>query len=339
MAINTEALVTGPSDNQEPGEFDDERGSALDIIDDNMENATSGAPVTTPDNTVVDDSAESPEFTASEAGTYEDLSNLRANTDTPDFSGYEQTADVPTHEDGSTYNTAETTVQHQLEKILQEGSPLDQVTKANAREQAAALGMGSSSMAIGATQRALIESALPIAQQDAKTAAAFKQAEQTAKSQQINIQTEAQVSGDLNLHKAKLAEEQKKLDDSFTIALKGLDTKAAQELQVIQEEYAVQRQQMTNNLQMQLQQMQVNATMQTTIMNNAAEMMNDYQATVMTLMQDKEWIDGLGEGGMKHQFNNLFDTVSSSITLMGQMSGLSDPINTYVAALIRDNRW
>ena len=64
------------------------------------------------------------------------------------------------------------------------------------------------------------------AEKDAATAAQFKKTQQQLEGEKRRIDQEAQVSGDLTLQKAKLQEQQKKIDDSFALAMKGLDADA-----------------------------------------------------------------------------------------------------------------
>jgi hypothetical protein len=94
---------------------------------------------------------------------------------------------VPTPEArmGSSFITPEATVQSQLASILQQGSPLQTLAEARSKEEAQRKGLLSSSMAVGAGQRALYESALPIAQQDAQL---FGQAGLTQQQQQGQLE-------------------------------------------------------------------------------------------------------------------------------------------------------
>ena len=64
--------------------------------------------------------------------------------------------------------TPDETVSHQLNQLMQEDSPYMQIARANALQQANSRGLLNSSIAVGAGQKAAIEAALPIAQQDAK---------------------------------------------------------------------------------------------------------------------------------------------------------------------------
>jgi hypothetical protein len=65
--------------------------------------------------------------------------------------------------------TAKETVSGQLNDLLSQDSKYMQSAKANANEKMNSRGLINSSMAVGASQKAAIDSALPIAQQDATT--------------------------------------------------------------------------------------------------------------------------------------------------------------------------
>lgn len=64
------------------------------------------------------------------------------------------------------------TVQNQIAGIVSSGSPLNTLAEAEANKQANRRGLLNSSIAVGAGQKAVLQSALPIAQQDASTNAA-----------------------------------------------------------------------------------------------------------------------------------------------------------------------
>lgn len=80
---------------------------------------------------------------------------------------------APTGPAGSTYKpelgavTADQTVQGQLGGILSAGNPLLEGAKARAQQQANARGLQNSSMAVQSGEEAIVNTALPIAQQDA----------------------------------------------------------------------------------------------------------------------------------------------------------------------------
>jgi hypothetical protein len=90
--------------------------------------------------------------------------------------------------------TPESTVSNQLSTLLSKGSPVMTLAESKAKEQAQRSGLLSSSLAVGAGQRAVIESALPIAQQDART---FAESGLLAQRGQQDIQL-AQERGDIS---------------------------------------------------------------------------------------------------------------------------------------------
>ena len=104
-----------------------------------------------------------------------------------------ETVDVPDIAPGSDYITSESLVSGQLKTILDEGSPLMELAKKGAQADAQRSGMLDSSMAIGAGMRAMIESALPIAQGDA---AAYLKANLNEQLADINL-TQTGYEGDI----------------------------------------------------------------------------------------------------------------------------------------------
>jgi hypothetical protein len=85
---------------------------------------------------------------------------------------------APTLTEGTSYVTPEMTVQGQLEQILAAGSPLQTLAESRAEEEAQKRGLLSSSMAIGAGQKALYDTALEVAKPDAQTYGAFGKTQQ-----------------------------------------------------------------------------------------------------------------------------------------------------------------
>lgn len=96
-------------------------------------------------------------FTPASASTY---TTRDATASFADSTGYEATKQ----------NVSDTSlVQNQLKGILSAGSPLMDLAESRANREANRRGILNSSIAVGAGQKALYESALPIAQQDAAT--------------------------------------------------------------------------------------------------------------------------------------------------------------------------
>jgi len=248
---------------------------------------------------------------------------------------------APTIAKGETFNTPQTTVAGQIERLVSEDSKLNQLAQARAREQASALGMSRSSMAIGAAQKALYETALPIAEADAKTAAAFKAQEQLDLNKQAMVETESMAAGQLVLQKAQLQEQSDRLKASWETTIKGLDQQSQIALAGFRGEIEAKTQELTMNLQKQLNQQQINANVQEKIMTQSQEALNNYQVTIQQLLGNQAFLDSMPDkAAMNSVFNNLFDTVSSAIRFSAKSAGAyTAEMNTYVNDLIASNTW
>lgn len=248
---------------------------------------------------------------------------------------------APTIAKGETFNTPQTTVAGQIERLVSEDSKLNQLAQARAREQASALGMSRSSMAIGAAQKALYETALPIAEADAKTAAAFKAQEQLDVNKQAMVETESMAAGQLVLQKAQLQEQSDRLKASWETTIKGLDQQSQIALAGFRGEIEAKTQELTMNLQKQLNQQQINANVQEKIMTQSQEALNNYQVTIQQLLGNQAFLDSMPDkAAMNSVFNNLFDTVSSAIRFSAKSAGAyTAEMNTYVNDLIASNTW
>ena len=248
---------------------------------------------------------------------------------------------APTIARGETFNTPQTTVAGQIERLVAEDSKLNQLAQAKAREQASALGMSRSSMAIGAAQKALYETALPIAEADAKTAAAFKAQEQLDINKQAMVETESMAAGQLVLQKAQLQEQSDRLKASWETTIKGLDQQSQIALEGFRGEIEAKTQELTMNLQKQLNQQQINANIQEKIMTQSQEALNNYQVTIQQLLGNQAFLDSMPDrNAMNSVFNNLFDTVSSAIRFSAKSAGAyTAEMNTYVNDLIASNTW
>ena len=247
----------------------------------------------------------------------------------------------PTIAKGETFNTPQTTVAGQIERLVAEDSKLNQMAQAEAREQASALGMSRSSMAIGAAQKALYETALPIAEADAKTAAAFKAQEQLDVNKQSMVETESMAAGQLVLQKAQLQEQSDRLKASWETTIKGLDQQSQVALEGFRGEIEGKTQELTMNLQKQLNQQQINANVQEKIMTQSQEALNNYQVTIQQLLGNQAFLDSMpDQKAMNSVFNNLFDTVSSAIKFSARSAGAyTTEMNTYVSDLVESNTW
>ena len=279
--------------------------SAMPSVDTTSDTKVSAQPSVTPDVTTSIGKTGTPELAATEAtpelsttvegglgDPYKTLAEERAAVGT-DFAGYEATAPSGDVTAGKTFSTPETTVQGQLESILAKQGPLQKLAASRAKEQAAAMGMSASSAGMGAMYRAQIDSAMPMAQQDAQTAATFQQAEQQAVNEKRRIDQEAQVSGDLTLQKAKLNEQQKKIDDSFALSMKGLDAETEQSMLDAKANWDMKINEANNAFQEKLKNSELSAQTSQLLMNQAQESMTQVQISMQNLMGDSEFLDDM----------------------------------------------
>lgn len=122
--------------------------------------------------------------------------------------GYNPATATAANADAATYNpnnftvNPNQTVASQLKDIIAAGSPLMQQAEANAKNQMNARGLINSTQAITAGQSAVIDKALPIAQQDATT---FNQAAtNTTTAQNTALAAGAQATNTANINNSQL---------------------------------------------------------------------------------------------------------------------------------------
>lgn len=137
------------------------------------------------------------------------------------------------------------TVQGQVNSILSKDSPLMQRARTMATQQMAQRGLVNSSMAVGAGQAAMVDRALPIAQQDANTYSAVSSENMGAKNRAAEFN-----AGSLN----QFAQQQGQ--QNFAATQAQLDRQQQTSLQVGQQEFAAAQQKIQNDFNMQLQTLQ-----------------------------------------------------------------------------------
>ena len=278
---------------------------------------------------------------ASPAEPYTDLAEERLAATAPEFEAYQPSALAPPVPAGETFMTPETTVAGQLEKLFSRESGLTKLDETRAREQASALGMQSSSAAIGATARARYDKGLQIATPDAQTAKEFKQQEQGLLNEQTKIATEAQVAGDLTVQKAKIAEAQKALDDSFALKLQGLDKEDAQNMLNLKGSWDLQFKDLDSKIALQLQQQEIDAGVEQKIMNQAHDMMNQYQISIQQLLANQAFLDSMPDrDAMNNVFNDMFQTTVASIEFSANAAGIYDTdFQDYLDDMVASSTW
>ena len=287
-----------------------------------------------------------PEPTTALSQPYTGLATERLAAPKADYAGYVDTpvdpaTDPAAVKTGSSFVSPESTVSGQLEKIFAKTSPLQKLSDTRAKEQASALGMSSSSAAIGASQRALYDSAMPIATQDAKTYADAQAREQDTYNTQAKVNREAQVAGDLTIQKAKIAEQDKKISDSFAIKLQGLDADQAAGMLQLKGDWDVKFKEMDHMLSRDLSQLELDANVEANMMNQTHDMMNQVQISVQQLLGNESFLGNFTtQAEMNQAFNDLLAPVGASMVMAGKQAGIYDAdFQSWVDELIIDASW
>jgi len=199
--------------------------------------------------------------------------------------------------------------------------------------------MMSSTSGIGASQRALYDAALKVATPDAASATAFARAEQDTLNQQQTIATEAQVSGAMIQQKSEIAEQQKKLDDSFAISLRGLDRETESQMIDKKAEWDEKFKGMEATLAEKQQDQQISADVETSIRNQSTTMINDYQKSIQLLLAD-DFYQQAPKGDKDLLFNDMFVTTTAAIKFSAEAAGIYTPtFQASLEALIEGNNW
>ena len=207
-------------------------------------------------------------------------------------------------EDGAIYNTPETQVANQLETLMGRDSALSQQSRRKAREGASALGMMSSSTAVGDAQARNVEALTPVAMKDAETAAQFKLQQQQAENKVKEIQVEAEVSGALTVQKAAIAERATKLQQQWQAMFKAADMEGQAALVELQAALNKEQRMLEGDLQKELNQTDIDAGMEQLIMNRVSESSNNFNAGIQTLMGNETWIEMFNNPDQTAEENN-----------------------------------
>lgn len=184
---------------------------------------------------------------------------------------------------------ANSTVAGQVAKITAQDSPLNQVAQTNAKQTAAARGLLNSSIAATAGQKALYDSALPIAQQDAATFADAAKFNASAKNTALTQQRDSGITG---FQQEKGFEQQSKLqaaDIANQQEMQSKDLASRYDLASLDANTRLQLQQADAENQQKLQ--AANAVLQTGLQANdlaVKQSMQEYQLAVQQSMADKD---------------------------------------------------
>lgn len=280
---------------------------------------------------------------------YEELATTTATAPPPTYkpftSGAEQVGTDVQFQEGVTtapaqeYVTPESLVGTQLTNLLSTESPLMKQAAARSAAEAQRRGLLSSSMAVGAGQSAMVESMLPVAQQQADVFAKAQQQKQAtegqgvlAGQQAVNVAqgniAEGIVSAGLTSHQAEITQANQQVQNTFQAAMKAADAEGQVMLSDINNKWNYFTQSSLTDLDKQwserLLQGQVEQERYNTAMNSANQIMQNTQTAITTLMQDPD-IMSQDPASVANMFNTLYDQAQASVEFIGSLGEIPQP--------------
>ena len=302
---------------------------------DNVGGVTTGNPTTI--------SQQAQDIAKAQGVAYQDLSNTQqdqANTDV-DFKDYDASKVSSTLDQNVSFkpsqsyiDEAKSTVQGQLQSILGSDSPYIQSAQQKAREYTASRGLQNSSLGAYWGQRAAVEAALPIAQQDAATFTDFASRQQQADYNLETIQAEAIVSAGMVEQKAAIETKQQAINNAFTAQMAGMEAQNKAWLQDLQNTYNRGITELETTGQKMLLQMELDAKQSEAVAQHATDVLMNYQVTIENWMSDPDFLN-LGKTAVNNAINQLNTLAKNSINFVGQSQGidLEDFVDTYLTDL------
>lgn len=260
---------------------------------------------------------------------YEDVAKQEEDRPAADYQDYdaagtnqmlnEQTAFKP----ASNYvDEAKSTVAGQLTSLLDQNSAYVQQARQQATEQASGRGLLNSTIAANQGQRAAIQSALPIAQQDAQTWANAQGARQQAEYGQETIKSEAIVSGALVEQKAAIQQKQTEINNAFQARMQGMESQNQVWAADFQNQFNKGMQELEQAHQQQMLTMELNQNQAAAVAEHSASIMQNYQVSVENMMQDPDFL-GMGKEAVNNAINQLQNLAANSIGFIGASQGVN----------------
>lgn len=269
---------------------------------------------------------------------YEDIAKQSESQTQPAWSTYDSntaasniTSTAQPKTATSYIDQAKSTVAGQLSSLLSQDSPYIKQAENKAKEQSASRGLLNSTLAAQAGRTAAIESALPIAQQDAETYSKFGLQQQAADNQISTIQAESIVSGELQKQKTALNQQSQNIQNAFNARLSGATEQSKAWLQELQQNHAVTMRELETQQNLALQSQQISAERAESIRTLSNQVMQNYQISVENLMTDPDFLN-LGTDAVNNAVNQMQTLARNSIKFLGASSGIdmSAFVDTYL---------
>lgn len=274
-------------------------------------------------------STEAQDVAKAQGVSYSDIAKTQEERDPVDYKDYDAQkvsdtlASQTSFKPASSYvDEAKSTVAGQLNTLLAADSPYIQQAEQKAQEQSASRGLLNSTLAAQAGRTAAIQSALPIAQQDAKTWATAQGAQQQAEYGQETIKTEAIVSGEMVEQKAAIERKNQDLLNSFNAMMQGAAAQDKVWAADLQNTYTTGLQALEQAHQQQMLTMELNQNQAAAVAEHAAGIMQNYQVSVENLLSDPDFL-GMGKDAVNNAINQLQTLASNSIGFIGASQGVN----------------
>jgi hypothetical protein len=272
---------------------------------------------------------------------YEDIAKTSEEAAPIDYKDYDAAkvgsqleANVSFKPSESYIDKATSTVAGQLNTLLDSESPYIKQQERQAEEQAAGRGLLNTSIATQKGREAAIQSALPIAQQDAQTYAGFAQKQQQAEYQTETIQSEAIVSGEMVEQKARIDRKNQDINNAFSARVSGANEQSKAWLGDLQNTYNEGLQNLDVIAKQTLLETELNSQQSQNVASSAAAIMQNYQVSVENMMTDPDFLN-LGAAAVNNAINQLQNLAANSINFISKSQGIdmSIFIDTYLEDL------
>jgi len=235
-------------------------------------------------------------------------------------------------DESNKYVSPESTVSGQLQGLLDADSAYMKTAERRAKEQAASLGLLGSSMAVGASQRAAIESALPIAQQDAKTFATAALEEQKTSNEISRMKAESDLSAVAREHLYDIDTETSRFNTEMQNIIETSNKQGNIYMESTLKEASIawenQSQATLKTLEGQLQLLLDNNTISAEerayASSQATQVMAGVYGTINDLMADADFMAAYADDpvGLTEVFNTWIDLGTSHVEFVGATAGL-----------------
>lgn len=223
---------------------------------------------------------------------------------------------------GTSYmDDAKSTVAGQLSSLLSSNNPYIKQAEQRSSEKSASRGLLNSTLAAQAGTTAAIESALPIAQQDASEYNKFGLQQQQGENTIAATKAEGIISGELAVQKAKISQTAQNIQNAFTARISGANEESKAWLQSIQQSHEAAMSSMTYAQNQVLQNQDISAKVAESVRTQSGQIMQNYMVAVENLMSDPDFLN-LGPEAMNNAINQMQTLATNSIKFMGAASGI-----------------